>query len=444
MKQNAHPKRRLVGTDPSRRAFQFFSLFRFATLFGMAIGLARIFPDQGPVADYERLLLIGSSISFFWVGGLNDAFLVLFRKMPAPQAPQLLSPSQSIHRLAAFSSALLLPLLALLIYPGVFEISTLVAFAAFTLGDTYSLQVVYLYLAERKSRPMLVFTITAYLLQAAALLVPILITGNLQDGIFGLGAFGLAKGIVAHLLIQRPKSGEASPREQRQQLIKIALPLMGAALLSHSATYLDSFLVESWFPESFANFRYGAKELPLVLLLANALSISQSGNIAEAHEKAELGPKLDGLSRSTLRLIHPLFLFSIILLMASRPLFGTVLGEDFFGAVPIFDIYLLLVIPRLLFPQSILRGFGETKYLAYSAGVELGLNVVLSIVGLLTFGVEGIAMATVIAFFVEKIILMAVLQRKHGIKWAAYSPVGMWSAYSIALLGLWGLKTFFF
>ena len=134
--------------------------------------------------------------------------------------------------------------------------------------------------------------------------------------------------------------------------------------------------------------------------------------------------------------MHGLFPLSGILLLLSGPVFELAFGPDFSSAVPIFDIYLLLVIPRLLFPQSILRGLGLTRYMAVSAGIELALNVGLSILGLIWWGIEGIAMATVVAFMVEKIILVAVVQRKINIPWMRYTAMLWWGGYSLGLVAL--------
>ena len=55
--------------------------------------------------------------------------------------------------------------------------------------------------------------------------------------------------------------------------LKLGGPLIVATFLSGSAQFIDGFIVTSKFDEStFAIFRYGARELPLAVLLTNALS----------------------------------------------------------------------------------------------------------------------------------------------------------------------------
>ncbi len=55
--------------------------------------------------------------------------------------------------------------------------------------------------------------------------------------------------------------------------LRLGTPLIISALLSGSAQYIDGAIVSSKFDATtFAIFRYGAKEFPLVILLANGLS----------------------------------------------------------------------------------------------------------------------------------------------------------------------------
>lgn len=433
----------IVSDDPARLAFQFFSLFRYGILLLVAVTLARWFPDQELIADYERLLLLGSSVSFFWVGGLNDAFLVLFRKSPKYSQPGILARTRSYNLMASFGTAALTLALAPLIFPDRFDYPILLGFAVFLAGDNYSMQALYLWLAERRAAAIWTYTLTVYTVHALALLIPVWYWQSLEAGVLGLACMGMFKAIWAEIAAWTGRTG-LGKKTGGKALWEIGAPLMGAALLSYSATYLDSFLVETYFPDQFANFRYGAKELPLVLLLANALSISQSGEVAEASKRKHLLPILKRLRSSSLRLMHLLFPVTLLLLCASRPLFHHVFGENFSPAVPIFDIYLLLVIPRMLFPQSVLRGLGQTRYMAMSAGIELALNVVLSLLGLWWWGMEGIAAATVVAFLVEKVILLEVLRRKGPFQMKAYTDIFWWGMYSAVLLGALAVKYLLF
>ena len=74
------------------------------------------------------------------------------------------------------------------------------------------------------------------------------------------------------------------------------------------------------------------------------------------------------------------------------------------------------------------------------AGAELILNIILSLVGLYFFGIVGIAAATVIAYMVEKLILLIYCQQNLGIPAQAYTQIVVWGIASAVMLSAWILK----
>jgi O-antigen/teichoic acid export membrane protein len=81
--------------------------------------------------------------------------------------------------------------------------------------------------------------------------------------------------------------------------------LILATFLSGSAQFVDGFIVTSYFDEeTFAVFRYGARELPLAMLLANALSNAMLPDFAQ---RENLTQNLRQLKENVSRLMHFLF-----------------------------------------------------------------------------------------------------------------------------------------
>ena len=73
------------------------------------------------------------------------------------------------------------------------------------------------------------------------------------------------------------------------------------------------------------------------------------------------------------------FPLTIMLLLTSPFIYIYGFSPSFFFSAQIFNIYLLLIISRVLFPQTILTGMGKNKYLLVSAIIEIVINVSLSI-----------------------------------------------------------------
>lgn len=424
--------------DDGVRSFQLFSVLRYAGLLLSSVVLARWFPNQELLAHYEKLLLLGASTSFFWLSGMLDGFLVLFRKAEGRDEGLFRDTFQLIAGFS-FLAAGTVVLLGGFFLSENLPWAELIPFAVFSLLDNLAFPLVYHLLGRRKGKELLAYGAFAY---GGYALVVLLVLGSglgLSLALWALTGLAMVK-VVWMLYATRKIMWINSEGRFFKPLLAIGGPLAAAALLSHSASYVDAYLVERFFQNDFVNFRYGAKELPLALLLANSLSVAMSGNIAGAMARKNLQEGLSQLKAASLRLMHILFPLSALFLLISTYVFTAILGEAFTGAVPVFDIYLLLLLPRLLFPQSVLRGLEKTKLMTLSALVELILNVCLSLLGMYFFGLVGIAGATVVAYFVDKLLLLYFCKSRFNLDWSSYTPVKWWVLYSLGLVLLWVVK----
>ena len=207
--------------------------------------------------------------------------------------------------------------------------------------------------------------------------------------------------------------------------------MIGYALISGFPPVFDSWLV-GWFykdESSFAIFRYGARELPLAIALANALSAAMIPEVTKNKTAA-----FTIIKQKSLKLYHLLFPLSILLMLTSKWWFPLVFNADFEGSAEIFNVFLLVIISRLVFPQTILMALKETKIILGISILELLLNVVLSILLVQKFGLIGIAFGTVAAFWFEKIAIAIYLHFKHEISFENYTPVGWFLGYSFLLV----------
>ena len=130
----------------------------------------------------------------------------------------------------------------------------------------------------------------------------------------------------------------------------------------------------------------------------------------------------------------------------------------------VFNIFLLLLISRALFPQTILLALKQTKTLLIISIIETISIVLLSFLGIYWFNTEGVinfgfwmsdvgstfaeipnpkseivntegvAWALVIGFLIEKIMIVIVLKRQFNIAFSDYTDVKWYLIYSIALI----------
>jgi O-antigen/teichoic acid export membrane protein len=256
---------------------------------------------------------------------------------------------------------------------------------------------------------------------------------GLEEAIWGLVVSAALRFIVLMVLLAKYAAFTIDKDFLRNFLVTAA-PLIAGALLSGSAEYLDGLIVSHYFNEqTFAIYRYGAKEFPLVLLLANAFS---NGLVPKVSQDLKAG--MAEIRQGSLRMMHLFFPLSIGLMVVSGWLYPMMFSAEFAESAQVFNIYLLLVISRVLFPQTLLIGLRHAKAIMYVSAVEISLNVGLSLLFVQWFGLVGIAYATVIAFAVEKLLLMGILWRKEGISPLSYWPWKMHLAYSAAVGGVCG------
>jgi Na+-driven multidrug efflux pump len=102
----------------------------------------------------------------------------------------------------------------------------------------------------------------------------------------------------------------------------------------------------------------------------------------------------------------------------------------------IFLVYSLLVIPRLIFPQTVVIGRKKTHITLIAALLELGLNIPLSLFMIRQgYNLVGVALATFIVYLIGKIFLTGYVWIRMKIKPGEYIPLRVYAAYTL-LLGL--------
>jgi O-antigen/teichoic acid export membrane protein len=404
-----------------------------------AIAFAWFLAPQQLIDGYETLMLIGGSTTFFWVGGLLDGFLLLQKKADPLRSVAILRRALSISFLFAATSAIACGLIGCWFYPELGE-GLVIGFAGYLFLETAGQIFPYFFIGKDRPLKLLALGLFSSLGYCSAIGVSLVMDWGLEAMVAGLFVVAACKLVWLLVEVRKIDAQAGAYAGVTRELFMISLPLILATLLSQSAVYVDGFLVQRFFPDAFVDFRYGAKEFPLVLLLANAMSIVRAGEIAGAARTGEVDAALRGLRSSSTRLIWTLFPVCIGLMMVSGPMFRFFFVGRFPMAVPVFDLFLLLAIPRLMFPQSVVRGFQKTSMMSLSAGVELVLNVGLSLLLMQYYGIAGIAAGTVLSFFGEKIVILSYTQFKLGISWHRYASVPLWLGSSVLLVFVWLCK----
>lgn len=411
------------------RALQFFQVLRFGTFFLTGILFAKLGLSTYDIGIYEALLFLGSVLSFFWLSGLTQSLLANYE--PREKSKEffntfLVLAGISVIVFIAFR-LLITPYSFLANNPEVLYFYGTFSFYLLFIGPSFLAE--YVLLLKEKAVGLAVYGLVAFGVQLAAVAIPIALGYGLEEALVGLVASSVVRFVITLALLAQYAEFKLDT-DYIKQFLFTAGPLMTATLLSGSAEYLDGFIVSKYFDEgTFAVYRYGAKEFPLVLLLANAFSNGMVPKVAQQGVEEAVRT----IKKESLRLMHFFFPISIGFMLVSEWLYPRLFNQDFIESAAVFNVYLLLVVSRLVFPQTLLIGLKKTKTIMMVAGLELAVNFGLSMLFVEQFGLVGIAFATVIASVLDKLVLMLWLRSSEGVSPISYWPWKWHLGYSVVI-----------
>jgi O-antigen/teichoic acid export membrane protein len=272
--------------------------------------------------------------------------------------------------------------------------------------------------------------------QLILVIAPIVAGKDLIWSIYGLLAITGIRWIWLIILLRRYTEMRISVEFIKEHLY-LGIPLILTSLISGSGQYIDGIITAAVFndPATFATFRYGAKEFPLVLMLATGLS---NAMLPEFSTRTLMKESLAKIKAKSKRLMHLLFPSAMVMLLFAKWIYPRIFTHEYERSADIFVIYILLIIPRLVFPQTIIIGRKRTHITLLAAIIELAINIPLSIYLALYYngkglGTVGVALATFIVFTLEKIFLAGYVWVKMKIKPKEYIPVKVYAIYSVII-----------
>lgn len=418
------------------QAIQLFQVARYGALMLSSILLTKSGLAQSDIGHYETFILAAGSLSFFWINGILNSFLSLYNKYE--------NKSKVITTTAVIMLSFSLLVIALLI---VFLKQFIALYQFYYVGNLFLLLLIYflfnnisfildyILLAKNNVKGLVGLSIYHLVFQTFLIAAPAYIFGNFEMVINGLICFVAIKFLITLVIIGREMTLPID-RQLLKNYLKTASPLIISFFLGGVSIYVDGIIVNNYYDKAtFAMYQYGAREFPLSLLLANAFSASMALHISKSTEN------IHQVKTGSLQLINRLFPICIFLLIVSQWLYPIIFNPNFSVSYVYFNIYLLLLIPRLVFPHSILTGMGKTGWIMAASMVEFILNIAISLTLNHFIGLQGIAFGTVIAFLVNKSILGWQLHRE-GIRVSAYIPVRQLSIYSAILVAVFIIFTY--
>ena len=420
------------------RALQIFQVMRMGAVILTSILLAKSGLDTAGIGNYEMLLYIGTTLTFFWVNGLLQGMPPVYVRLKEDDRKAFVfnnflvfcGISAALFLLLFFGEKWMTPVLT-----GQPEVPHFRLFCIYLLLNLPAFPVEYYYLLNEKPRQIVAWGTVVFGLQVAAVYSPVALGFGLQGGFLALIGLSAFKLIWAAALVLRLGKPVWRP-DLILYYLKFSAPLMLNVLVGNLIVVFDNWMVGWYYRDEtvFAVFRYGSREFPLATALATALGTAMVPKLT-----ANLNAGLAEIKNKTRRLMHLLFPLTIALLFLSGPLFPRIFNPDFAASAPLFNIYLLITASRLLQPNALVLALGMPRIIFVAGMLELVVKILLGFWFISCWGLHGIAWSVVIAFWVEKATLMWFLSKKQGITFSAWLDVRLYIVYVILMYLCYGI-----
>jgi len=421
---------------------QLFQLMKPVVFLIISIVFTKSHLTRAEIGQWEMFMFIAGLMTFFWVTGIIQSLLPLYHRN---KTYRKMGDNGTAKSPEIFNAFLLLCFFSLLFFIlghslkssfSVFHFSGNVPFInlllLYILLSSPVCLIEYIYLLNNRSYRIFQYGLITFTAQMVMIITPIILGKDIIWSIWGLlGITGL-RWIWLLILLRRYTEMKISVEFMKEHLY-LGTPLILTSLISGSAQYTDGVIISAVYrdPAMFAWFRYGAKEFPLVLMLANGLS---NAMLPEFSTRARMKESMAKIRVKSKRLMHILFPIAMIIMIFSRWLYPRMFNNEFQKSADIFLIYSLLIIPRLIFPQTVIVGRKKTHITLFAAILELALNIPLSLLMIKWgYGLVGVALSTFIVYFAGKSLLVAYLWIKMNIKPGEYIPVKVYAIYCLLL-----------
>lgn len=426
---------------------QLFQLLRFGIFLIISIVFTKSHLTKAEIGSWEMFLFIASLVSFFWVTGIIQSLLPLYHRNKTYRKVGENGNGKSPE---IFNAFLLLSFFSLLLFVVGQSIKGSISIFSFT-GDSPYINLLlvyillsnpvclieYIYLLNNRSYRIVQYGLYTFIAQLVVVIGPIVAGQDLIWSFYGLLLITAVRWVWLIILLRRYTEMRISVAFMKEHLY-LGIPLILTSLISGSAQYIDGIIISAFYndPETFAHFRYGAKEFPLVLMLANGLS---NAMLPEFSTRSRMKESLAKIRLKSKRLMHFLFPASMLMMLFTRWLFPRMFTPEFIRSADIFLIYILLIIPRIVFPQTIVIGRKKTHITLFAAILELLINIPLSLWLINSYGTVGVALATLFVYTIEKIFLAGYVWTKMKIRPNEYIPMTTYAVYSVITVVLFVL-----
>ncbi|MEE4311340.1 MAG: oligosaccharide flippase family protein [candidate division KSB1 bacterium] len=214
--------------------------------------------------------------------------------------------------------------------------------------------------------------------------------------------------------------------------LRYSIPLGFSSIVTILSRELDKLVISIFFlPQVFAVYTVGARELPFVTIIPYAVASTlfpKFVTMFENREKEEFFRLWHSAIRKVSLLLLPLIPFFMI---TATEVVTILYTKEYSGAVPVFRIYLLLLLVHITAFDSVVLSMGLPRLVLYGSVGALVLNVAANVILIKIIGFTGPAIATILVTFMITYYFMRVIRKRYEVTWQRLFP---WKAYGKILI----------
>lgn len=417
--------------------YQGYQVTRYLVSLSTSVILVKSALPQSDLGFLEIMIFIAVSLSAFWSAGLNNAVFSLYAHLADDKKTIL--PAQYVWVMVFFSG-----ILALLVY--LFSPMVLSLFTGLDDMPGWSYVPLYIFFSvplltvegllflKKKSSALFSYTLWSQGGWLMVILYVALWRPDIHTIIWAYIIWAFVRWVYMWYVGTEGKMFVPDV-SMIWYLCRYSWPLILTLAAGYGMDTIDGLFVSHYYDSGyFPVFRYGAREMPLSALLLGSLSVAMIPKLMQSSLRSR-----EIYDRAT-RLMHIMYPLSFVLMFLSPWIFPLLYSEAYKDSAYIFNIYLLILSSRILLPQTYTMALQKHKVVLLSGVMELILNVILSFALMSLWGVYGLALATVIAYFFQKIFLMMYNKHYFGIPYSSYIHWRYYVGYNVVLLVFFGLS----
>ena len=403
---------------------QWYRFIRYGFLLLTAVILAQIGVATSDIGGYELMFHLLYVLTFFWVNGVFQSVLIRCRRLSEEERKNFLSRIWGLVLLFTAVFSLFLWLLGSdggwLLF-GLTDIRFWYLYVLLFALSVPPLVYEYFLLVRSQIQRLLYWGLLSYGLHLIVTLAPFLMGYGLREMLIAHLGLSFLRLLIVGLDLGLPNFTPPDIKWWAASGYLTLYSVLGGIPIAFD-TWLVGYMSQA--ESEIAIFRYGARELPLFVILLGSVHLiilSDTDSIETA---------LHRIRRQIAKFFPLLAVLSAALCLLSPLLFPIFFTERFSESALIFNVYLLLLLSRMNLSHTLLMRLESYRVLLFVALSEVILNVVLSIWWVQFAGWMGIALATVVAYLFEKVCFSLWLYFREGIPLSKYLPIRSYLGYS--------------